>query len=1816
MKKNSLLLLLMSFLWLFQLQAGPASSEVKTNSENARKVRCLTVSNTQHFEVVYPRSLRSIMEAFGGVEYIYTSDVKSLTVAKMLEYDVVWVYNFADWLSTSGVWGYEVSDTLAKFVKAGGHLVEGMYLQSMDYISQAGLLGGAYISEQLSPFKSTDILAAGSSNMGVVTHPEHPIMDGVKAINVTTSVYVTEAQKNATTLAYYDEIGAPLVSVFDNIVAVNIPPLDLNLTMGVGTYVYGDGYRLFHNAIKWLFANKYDLTAPNGVADLRANPAPAEGTQFNITLEWLNPSTLINGDPLANFTALRIYRDETLIKTIDAPTIGVKLSWVDENVPFGVHTYKLIAMDGTKEGYPISVKTFSGRDVPAPAKNVNLAPKGNAGHLTWETSTYGANNGWIDAATFKYKIVRKPDNITVAEAHTTTTFTDNTITQKKKYYYEITPSTIDGAGAMTKSEPMYLYTNGDVYMGTANVVTCGGKFYSPEGPDSNYILNTMYALTLIPENAGVGERMQVSFKKFDLDFKAGSLDQLYIYDGPDMQSMQIAGSPFSGEQVPTALEKIQASAGNTSGALTFGFISDIMGVGKGWEADIACVQLSNVDMAAESIIGEDLPIADQSYTYQTIVRNNGLEAQSDFTVKFFENTPDNVISSVELKKSIVPGDTLHIPFVWTPNKAEKTTIGIFIELANDANTTNQSKNLTLQVQSSTTAVNRIGDSKIFSTMFMPLCFFYNTSVTQSIYRPNEINLAKGEITALRYYNTFQNEVRNERVILHMAETTKKDLASGWFPIAQMKKVYDGIMTFPYGDNGITIVLDSIFDYKGGNIVMRVEHPNSKYTYTIGDAFYVNFDNENNFRSLRYGSATTAFDEKTAPVEAADYVAQILFAMDVKDAAKIKGVVTSKGLPVDSVRISVKGTPYTAMTNAKGEYSFPSLNADTCILQCVKYSYVTKEVENIIITNRNTTIQNIEINEIPRAVVSGKVVDNEGVLIEGASVELNGYDNYKGMTKDDGTFSIARVYTEQEYEIIVKKDRFTTYKGIFGFASNDTTLGAITLTQIAYPPLYVKAEKIEAENTLQITWKDPSEMNFNRIIYDNGEATTSYGVRPDGDGWFGTVFGVSDSGILESIDIFGVQHGGLAPGEVGKRYLTLDIFDAHRKKIASSEPFLMPAEDWINIPLNFLPYKGTFYAMVHFPVSTTPDNWNNMIGGDLWGANANNQTNYFTDGYAWGVVQSIAAVDPCVFLIRANVFTDNKSVQLHPKAPEQISYEKEMSFTKEEAKNIEENIIEYVKMDRKKITTTPTIDNANPFTKAFAAKYSVYRFSEAQKEQESAWTLLTPTNTSDKYYIDNTFNTLAQGSYYYAVKANYTDKLISIPMLSNIIDKDMLTSITLEARTNTTNNEIEGANVRLVNVDGKSEHAYTGVFDADGKLNFPNVWKGEYTLHIAKLGFLNLDTAGILFLTEADYTMNTIVLKQEKRAPYNLKIAPNESQEANYTFTWNESINIEEGFEGHLDFVINSPGKHGWNYKDYDRLKTFSIKGIEYPGQGEPMAYMIFNPTQTEPAIDGVQGLPYKGKKYLASFATSLGQNDDWFISPTLHYTNSFTFSFNAKSFSAADGSERIQVGYSTNSMKANDFVWIQQGSAIAVPSKWTEYNFTIPGQAKYVAIRYISFNTYMLMLDEVFIGNEKQENSPIKGFKVYLDGVEVAQTQTKEYTFTGITNPENHKAGVKAIYESGESEISEIGFIKVDMEEDAFANSLRIYPNPAQNYVFLEGLTQAAVYEIYNMYGSMVKTANVSGVSEQISVSDLSSGSYVIRIISTQGTAIKRFIKK
>jgi hypothetical protein len=69
-------------------------------------------------------------------------------------------------------------------------------------------------------------------------------------------------------------------------------------------------------------------------------------------------------------------------------------------------------------------------------------------------------------------------------------------------------------------------------------------------------------------------------------------------------------------------------------------------------------------------------------------------------------------------------------------------------------------------------------------------------------------------------------------------------------------------------------------------------------------------------------------------------------------------------------------------------------------------------------------------------------------------------------------------------------------------------------------------------------------------------------------------------------------------------------------------------------------------------------------------------------------------------------------------------------------------------------------------------------------------------------------------------------------------------------------------------------------------------------------------------------------------------------------------------------------------------------------------------------------------------------------------------------------------------------------------------------------------------------------------------------------------------------------------------------NAVKLYPNPAQDQVTIEGIEKGSTIELINALGAVVQQKQASGYSETVSVQNLPEGMYMVRITMTNGQTI------
>ena len=79
-----------------------------------------------------------------------------------------------------------------------------------------------------------------------------------------------------------------------------------------------------------------------------------------------------------------------------------------------------------------------------------------------------------------------------------------------------------------------------------------------------------------------------------------------------------------------------------------------------------------------------------------------------------------------------------------------------------------------------------------------------------------------------------------------------------------------------------------------------------------------------------------------------------------------------------------------------------------------------------------------------------------------------------------------------------------------------------------------------------------------------------------------------------------------------------------------------------------------------------------------------------------------------------------------------------------------------------------------------------------------------------------------------------------------------------------------------------------------------------------------------------------------------------------------------------------------------------------------------------------------------------------------------------------------------------------------------------------------------------------------------------------------------------------------------DVEDGLNEAKVKIYPNPATDYVTVEGGEVKSI-EIYSLAGALVASEKAENT---VSVSDLAKGTYLVKVTTTDGVKVEKLIKK
>lgn len=246
----------------------------------------------------------------------------------------------------------------------------------------------------------------------------------------------------------------------------------------------------------------------------------------------------------------------------------------------------------------------------------------------------------------------------------------------------------------------------------------------------------------------------------------------------------------------------------------------------------------------------------------------------------------------------------------------------------------------------------------------------------------------------------------------------------------------------------------------------------------------------------------------------------------------------------------------------------------------------------------------------------------------------------------------------------------------------------------------------------------------------------------------------------------------------------------------------------------------------------------------------------------------------------------------------------------------------------------------------------------------------------------------------------------------------------------------------------------------------------------------------------------------------------------------------ESFEDETPFTLDDTSEMIAQFKrhDGDGKTVWGIDNEGYEGQpwaNEPMSYMVWSQEAMGEILGNTNMVSANtGDKFLVAFCPATEKEgeepeaaDDWLISPQVDGGSSVSFS--ARAFSYAFGAETIQVMYSTTGDSPEEFKLLStlelKGAADERPM-WQQYSYTLPEDAKYFAIHYVSRNIFGIMLDDIAYA-PLGKTVRVTGYDIYRNGVlagtasdvafdDVNVAENTDYTYTVVPTLSNGSKGL------------------------------------------------------------------------------------------------------
>ncbi|MCL2062827.1 MAG: carboxypeptidase regulatory-like domain-containing protein [Candidatus Cloacimonetes bacterium] len=850
------------------------------------------------------------------------------------------------------------------------------------------------------------------------------------------------------------------------------------------------------------------------------------------------------------------------------------------------------------------------------------------------------------------------------------------------------------------------------------------------------------------------------------------------------------------------------------------------------------------DLAALSVVGPRIPIAQEESFYSVRIRNEGYNTvtpdQYSVVIKRVGN--NNILGTVA-GLDIDPGQEITFQVPWTPTTAEYLEVYGEVVFSQDLDPANNvTDNYSVYVQPVGMNVTYVGDPTSGSSSAMhPVNYLWRNSLSQTIYLDSELSY-HGAVMGMMIRYTGTDEIPNHPVSIYMTRTDEINFEEqdAWIEFEQFDLVYHGTPSLASGPGDFFLPFDTPFVHTGGNIaVMIYKHhmqqivsrsfqitPTSATTggrrviYAYHDNIIldpengINADWPTGWVAFAYGNAS--------------------FLTTQEGQGHISGTVSSQGAPVSGVEISLNGTSRKVFSDDDGNFNIPFIFEGTVSITAKKHGFYDFTVNNISIVAGHTTTVNVPLPAIPTFIVSGTVISsNTGVGVPEAEIRLTGYENYITTTNTQGNFTIQGVYELNTYTIDVHKSGYVRHidEEII-VASANLVIPNIVLLERAYPVNNPHAESTPSAVT--VSWEAPTGGLDTWLYHTHSEESIG--------GWTSmyTPYSVTTAirFTAEMLDEKGVAGAELT--QVAYYLHTLEEPGIHTIYIYKGG-YIIGTGSGAVVDLGTLVYEQLV------DVSTVaPGQWNYVdldyivdipVGEEFWIAvNVSHSTGYvlgrdqgpavapgFSDiidfGSGWQLFGWAVSGNN---MIRGLAENAHGPIILDP-----IS-ERDRNNNISIPENRNSRSMRNSSSERRSIQA---LSESKAVSRALT-EYRIYRANIDTLNDENTWTFVN--STTELEYVDNEWGQLPHGAFRYVIQAVYSEDNISRSVFTNMVHRGMMGTVDLYI---TTNDDIslENVTVSLRNNSGNPLHNYQQTANIN-LIHFPAVWRGTYTVTVTSPGY--------------------------------------------------------------------------------------------------------------------------------------------------------------------------------------------------------------------------------------------------------------------------------------------------------------------------------------------------------------------------------------------